>query len=214
MYLLAASVAAVLALNAAAGSAQGTCLVGDVSVSVGPNNTNTFNPDPVTINAGQTICWSWASVAIPHSSTSTADGGWDSGVHTAPHAFRRQFSNAGSFVYFCSVHAEMTGTVNVNPPTAVGVTAFVAVRAASGVVIRWRVVAHARTVAFRLFRAHAGGTRVRLTGTPILRRQPPTSGSYSFVDRRAPGGTLRYWLQAVDSSGTTRWFGPAVVAPA
>jgi plastocyanin len=64
-----------------------------------------------TITAGTTVRWNW--VGGFHSTTGPF---WDSGQHSPPHTFIRQFNTAGTFNYECSVHgAMMSGTVIVNP---------------------------------------------------------------------------------------------------
>jgi PKD repeat protein len=69
-----------------------------------------------TIHVGDTVQWIWDNST--HSTTSgtccTADGNWNSGVHSTPFNFSHTFNAAGSFPYFCEVHgAMMTGTVVV-----------------------------------------------------------------------------------------------------
>ncbi len=71
------------------------------------------------INTGDTIDWVWS--AGFHSTTSgtcttscTPDGLWDSGGHSTPFTYSRDFSSAGTFHYYCSVHGTaMQGTVIV-----------------------------------------------------------------------------------------------------
>jgi glucose/arabinose dehydrogenase len=76
-----------------------------------------FSPDPVTINAGDTVQWAWGS--SPHSVTSgtaqhpTSD--FDSGIHNAPFNFSHTFPTAGSFPYYCQYHgAIMSSSVEVS----------------------------------------------------------------------------------------------------
>ncbi len=78
--------------------------------------SNTFNPDPVTIKAGDTVHWVWG--ANDHSTTS--DGGlWDSGVHNQPFTFDHTFNSPGNFGYHCTQHGSpgsgMHGTITVTP---------------------------------------------------------------------------------------------------
>ena len=89
------------------------------NVQVGPGGNFVFSPDPVNINTGDTVNWTWGSNF--HSSTSgtncpTFNGPgpntWDSGVHNVPFSFQFTFNTPGSFPYFCSVHC-FVGTVNV-----------------------------------------------------------------------------------------------------
>lgn len=75
-----------------------------------------FNPDPVTISAGDTVRWVWAS--LDHSTTSNT-GLWDSGVHNQPFTFDRTFNSPGTFGYHCTQHGSpgsgMRGTITVTP---------------------------------------------------------------------------------------------------
>jgi FtsP/CotA-like multicopper oxidase with cupredoxin domain/plastocyanin len=73
-----------------------------------------FNPDPATINAGDSIKWQWD--ADNHSTTSDT-AIWDSGVFNTGHTFTHAFPAPGNFPYHCSIHgspgAGMHGTVKV-----------------------------------------------------------------------------------------------------
>lgn len=63
-----------------------------------------FNPDPVTIHAGDTVHWVWQS--DDHSTTSVSGSAeqWDSGVHNTGSTFDHTFDQAGTFVYYCTIH--------------------------------------------------------------------------------------------------------------
>jgi plastocyanin len=99
-----------------------------------------FTPSTLSINAGDTVIWTWASGASGHNvvSTSTpfawffpAPGGGpgnpsdqnNSNTRSNPFSFTNTFNAAGSFPYECTVHAGfgMVGTINVagvsQPPT-------------------------------------------------------------------------------------------------
>jgi plastocyanin len=103
-----------------------------VGVTVGPNELLAFAPQTVSINVGDTVTWTWASVRTPHTVTSgtapRADGVFcsNNGPQTsddcnrdgydtvAPFSFSHTFTTTGTFPYFCKVHgAAMTGTVIV-----------------------------------------------------------------------------------------------------
>jgi plastocyanin len=93
-----------------------------VQVLVG-NAGNNFSPASVSIQAGDTVEWSW--VGSGHSTTSGVPGApngvWDSGVHVSGFTFSHTFPAAGSFSYFCTPHGAccgMVGTVNVGAATA------------------------------------------------------------------------------------------------
>ena len=83
---------------------------------------NRFSPVSVTIEAGDTVQWTWS--AGGHTTTSgspgSPDGIWDSGIRNNGATFSHTFDTAGSFPYFCGPHGSccgMTGTVNVSSPT-------------------------------------------------------------------------------------------------
>lgn len=89
-----------------------------VTVHVGPaSNFYSFSPDPVSINAGDTVQWVWDSG--PHSATSGTPGRpsgvFDSGTRNAGATpYSHTFSSTGNVPYYCAVHGElMTGTVQV-----------------------------------------------------------------------------------------------------
>src|SRR5438477_9294542 len=91
-----------------------------VTVTVG-NNCLCFSPDPVMIQPGDTVHWTWSSSG--HSSTSgppcSANGMWDSGILNQGATFDHTFNSAGSFPYHCTPHCSfgMTGTVIVSNPS-------------------------------------------------------------------------------------------------
>ncbi len=79
-----------------------------------------FQPQTITINAGDTVTWTNNGFA-PHTTTSgtgcVSDGKWDSGTLGAV-PFSRVFTTPGTYPYFCVFHclsSGMTGTVIVNP---------------------------------------------------------------------------------------------------
>lgn len=78
------------------------------TVNVAIMNFN-FNPDPVTIHAGDTVHWVWD--ASTHSTTSVAGSAesWDSGVQNAGATFDHTFNTPGTFTYFCKIHGMDNG---------------------------------------------------------------------------------------------------------
>jgi len=81
-----------------------------------------------TINAGDTVTWTWTD--SQHSTTSgtcsggggyggdincNPDGVWDSGIANSGTHFSHTFSTAGTFPYYCQIHgADMTGNIVVH----------------------------------------------------------------------------------------------------
>ncbi|MBT2382132.1 cupredoxin domain-containing protein [Streptomyces sp. ISL-11] len=71
----------------------------------------TFTPQSVTVNAGDSVRWVNND---EDTHTTTSDGpGWDSGDLPPGAAFTRTFTTRGTFVYHCTLHPSMTGTVIV-----------------------------------------------------------------------------------------------------
>ena len=70
-----------------------------------------FNPNPITINQGDSVIWMNNG---PSAHTTTSDGGiWDSGTLLPGHSFTQVFPTAGTFTYHCNIHPTMTGSVIV-----------------------------------------------------------------------------------------------------
>ena len=71
-----------------------------------------FSPATLTINVGSKVTWTNTD-SVTHTVTSN-NGVFDSG-DLAPNAtFSYTFNTAGTFVYHCSIHTYMTGTVIVH----------------------------------------------------------------------------------------------------
>lgn len=113
--------AVLVALGAAASPAQAA----DVTIQ-----NFQFSPTPVTIAQGDTVTWHWAGPDTNHSVTADpyqADF-WDSDParpptsadHPPTSTFQHKFDTAGTFTYYCKVHASMHGKVIVNGPVGSG----------------------------------------------------------------------------------------------
>ena len=70
-----------------------------------------FSPTPVTINVGDTVKWTNMGPS-PHSSTSDTSI-WDSGVLGVGQTYSYTFNTAGTYLYHCSLHTMMHGSVVV-----------------------------------------------------------------------------------------------------
>jgi plastocyanin len=109
------------------------------TVTVGPNNTLTFSPATVTINAGESVTFTYAGGNMPHNVAADdgsfrcakgCDGAGGNGNATsAAFSFTRTFNTAGTFRYYCEIHGApggigMAGKVVVNavaPPPGLSV---------------------------------------------------------------------------------------------
>ena len=84
-----------------------------VKVVNNPSGTGKYDPQTVSVKTGDTVEWDFQDSALTHSVTSDDNTTFDSCLQTAGAKFQVTFSNAGSFPYHCSIHADMTGTVKV-----------------------------------------------------------------------------------------------------
>lgn len=78
------------------------------AASVEIKNT-AFNPDKVSVKAGESVRWSWNDGGLSHSVTGES---FDSKVKSSGD-FSHTFEEAGTFGYACTVHSAMTGEVTV-----------------------------------------------------------------------------------------------------
>ena len=104
-----------LALTALALSACGD---GEASPAAMDDHTNgpavvirdlAFDPETLTVGAGDTVTWRWDDGAIEHD---VVGDGFRSEV-VSEGTFRHQFEEPGTFEYECSLHPNMTGTIEV-----------------------------------------------------------------------------------------------------
>jgi hypothetical protein len=160
-------------------------------------NTLTYMPVAVTINAGDTVQWTWSGTSAGHSSTSDT-GLWDSGIHSAPFSFSFPFTSAGTFPYHCSnpFHTTMKGSVTVlavaNVPPSVTVT-----NPPDGTVL-----SAPATIALAATASDPGGsvTNVQVfQGTASLANV--TSSPYSVVVNDLGAGDYTFSAVATDNGG-------------
>jgi plastocyanin len=71
----------------------------------------TYDPDPVTIQVGGKVTWLNQDPA-PHTATAD-DGSFDTGTLEQGKLRSETFKEAGSFPYHCTIHPQMTGTIEV-----------------------------------------------------------------------------------------------------
>jgi len=70
-----------------------------------------FGPETLTVAVGTTVTWTNRD-DIPHTVVST-DGVFKSKVRDTDEKFSYNFSRAGTYPYYCSVHPKMTGKIVV-----------------------------------------------------------------------------------------------------
>ncbi len=98
-----ATVAVIVVQPGAAGQ-----MAGAASVAIGKF---AFAPNSITVKAGQAVTFT-NNDPVAHTSTS-ADGGWDSGEIPAGSSYTTMLQQPGTYTYHCSIHPFMQGTVIV-----------------------------------------------------------------------------------------------------
>ena len=99
--------AACSAKGAAAATAAST-----VKVVADSQKQGAYQPDPVTVQAGQSVTWTWEDQGNQHS-VSADDSSFESCLQGAGSTFTTTFVKAGTYAYHCSIHPQMKGTVTV-----------------------------------------------------------------------------------------------------
>jgi plastocyanin len=72
-----------------------------------------YDPDPVTIEAGGKVIWINRD-ATPHTATAD-DGSFDTGALDEGKLKSETFKQPGTYPYFCEIHPDMRGTIEVVP---------------------------------------------------------------------------------------------------
>jgi plastocyanin len=119
LVVLAASAAALTACGspfAAACSAKGASSASAASTVKVVSDSQTqgaYQPSRVTVQAGQSVTWTWEDQGNQHSVTAD-DGSFESCLQSAGSSFTTTFTKAGAYPYHCTIHAQMKGTVTVS----------------------------------------------------------------------------------------------------
>src|SRR5829696_1270300 len=112
------------ATNATATGASGANTGTSVSVVSGSSSlTDTaYQPNPIQVSVGTTVIWT-NNDSQPHTVTSGSNGQPDNKFNSSPNfspllnpgqTFSFTFTQAGDYPYFCMLHPNMVGTVNVS----------------------------------------------------------------------------------------------------
>jgi plastocyanin len=112
------------ATNATATGASGANTGTSVSIVSGSSSlTDTaYQPNPIQVSVGNTVTWT-NNDSQPHTVTSGSNGQPDNKFNSSPNfnpllnpgqTFSFTFTQAGDYPYFCMLHPNMVGTVNVS----------------------------------------------------------------------------------------------------
>jgi plastocyanin len=110
---------AVFALAGVLALALGACGSGEASEAPPAADSNAgptvaikdlaFTPATLTVPAGTTVTWVWRDGAIAHD---VKGDGFQSKVQSAG-TFSHRFADPGGYDYLCTLHPNMTGTIEV-----------------------------------------------------------------------------------------------------
>ena len=98
--------------------ALGACGTGDASTSEAAADSDgptvviedlAFEPEPLTVEVGETVAWVWNDGAVEHD---VSGDGFKSDVMSEG-TFRHRFDEPGTYDYVCTLHPNMTGTIEV-----------------------------------------------------------------------------------------------------
>src|SRR5215204_4105592 len=106
--------------------ATGTSAGGGTSVSIVSGSSSltdtAYQPNPIQVSVGTTVTWT-NDDSQPHTVTSGSNGQPDNKFNSSPNfnpllnpgqTFSFTFTQAGDYPYFCMLHPNMVGTVNVS----------------------------------------------------------------------------------------------------
>jgi plastocyanin len=99
----------VLALGACATDEASPATPADAGGSTVTIQDMAYSPDTLTVQAGTTVTWVWRDGAIAHD---VKGDGFKSEV-VSEGTFGHRFDRPGTYDYVCSLHPNMTGTIEV-----------------------------------------------------------------------------------------------------
>ena len=101
-------------LAAACSPKGGSAATAATTVKVIPDSQaqGAYQPNPVTVEPGQSVTWTWEDQGNQHS-VSADDGSFESCLQGSGSTFTTTFTKAGTYAYHCSIHPNMKGTVTV-----------------------------------------------------------------------------------------------------
>jgi uncharacterized repeat protein (TIGR01451 family) len=107
-----------------------------------------------------------------------------------------------------------TDVLTVQRPTAVLLDILSATPGASGAVLFWRTTQELNAHGYHVLRAASDARHLAEQITPhLIPARGPDGAEYAFVDANAVRGVAyHYWLQEVQLDGTSREYGPVVLA--
>jgi plastocyanin len=105
-----------------AGGGGGATIPVSIVSGASTKTTDAFSPNPVNAKVGDTVVWT-NNDSQPHTVVSGQNAKPDNKFNSSPNfnplitpgqTFKHTFTQAGTYPYFCQLHPNMVGTVNVS----------------------------------------------------------------------------------------------------
>lgn len=118
-FLAAAAVAAVLVVPGAARAGGGFCHNETATERSGTTVTyQNFCPTPTVLHVGVGQTVTWTNLDDFNHTVTSGIGGWASEELSAHQTFSHSFDVAGSYTYYCMLHPNMGGVIQVGDATS------------------------------------------------------------------------------------------------
>ena len=134
-----------------------------------------FSPATVSAKVGEAVRWINDEDAIPHTVTTEAAGGFNSGRLNPGDSYSRTFDTVGAYQFFCQIHPRMRGVVLVGDATGAPGTPFAPLPAAP---LSARMTGASENPPVT---TPANGTFIATPGTDSLKWQMQLSGTGLLV---------------------------------
>lgn len=99
--------------NPSGGAGSSASAAQTVKVVNDPNTVGKYDPQSVSVKAGDSVQWQFADDSAKHSVTED-NSMFDSCLQAAGATFTVTFSKAGDYKYHCTIHSGMTGEIKVS----------------------------------------------------------------------------------------------------
>ena len=165
---------------------------------------------PQTISnvvVGDIIEWVWGSGFHTTTSVTIPSGAatWDASINSSATSFQYTVTVAGSYNYFCSIHAGMTASFIATSTVPVVMTEFKANNNGSQNILKWKTSSEQNSNYFSITRS-VNGTNFSEIGRVNAAGNSNVEKTYSFTDNKVTTNKYLYYLiEIVDIDGRTQF---------
>jgi hypothetical protein len=186
------------------------CKAAGPGISAGDVFTFTVGGNPYSVAAGSCTAIDAYAVGTDVTVTETVPAGDHVTSITVSGPGLLKSSNLGTGTGVVTIGSGPSSVTFTNSTVAaVQLRRLAATRSGKSVRLQWRTASESSVLGFKVFRG-SSASRTKASRALILARGGVGGAAYSWRDRR-PGSSSLYWLQIVESDGSTSWYGPARV---